>query len=153
MEPIRTAAFATLLASTLTAGLAAHGGIPPSQPPAAPPPTASGVTPVAGPSWLNHLGIPFRDTSLGRGSGGYGPSPSDPAVERQPVALSIDRSVTLTGADLYRLNCQACHHAEGTGAPPEVRSVLPAVQGSSLEMMRKQLQRDRHAPRSEERRR
>jgi cytochrome c5 len=48
----------------------------------------------------------------------------------------------VTGADLYRLNCQACHNAEGTGAPPEVRSVLPAVQGSSLQMMRQKLREE-----------
>jgi len=47
--------------------------------------------------------------------------------------------VELTGADLYRLNCQACHRAEGTGTPPEVRSVLPVVQGSSFQFMQQQL--------------
>jgi mono/diheme cytochrome c family protein len=145
MQPIRTAAFATLLAGTLTAGLAARGEIRPSQQPTPSAPAASAVTPVKGPSWLAHLGIPYRDTSLGRGSGRYGPGPNDPAVARTPVALAIEPSVTLSGQDLYRLNCQACHHAEGTGAPPEIRSVLPAVQGSSLDMMRRQLQHDGRA--------
>jgi mono/diheme cytochrome c family protein len=97
------------------------------------------VTPVSGPSWLNHLGIPYSDTSLGRGAGRYGPDPSDPATEHKPLLLPAGRTAVLTGADLYRLNCQACHRAEGTGAPPEVRSVIPAVQGSSFEMMRRQL--------------
>jgi mono/diheme cytochrome c family protein len=97
------------------------------------------VTPVAGPSWLNHLGIRYGDTSLGRGAGRYGAGPNEPAPERKPIVLQVERSAVLTGADLYRLNCQACHRAEGTGAPPEVRSVLPVVQGSSYEMMRRKL--------------
>ena len=45
----------------------------------------------------------------------------------------------MTGADIYRLNCQGCHRAEGTGAPPEIKSVLSAVQGSSLALVREQL--------------
>jgi mono/diheme cytochrome c family protein len=97
------------------------------------------VTPVSGPSWLNHLGIRYTDTSLGRGAGRYGPAP-DAATEPKPLLLPATRTAVLTGADLYRLNCQACHRAEGTGAPPEVRSVLPAVQGSSFEIMRRRLQ-------------
>jgi cytochrome c5 len=101
------------------------------------------VTPVAGSSWLNHLGIRYRDTNLGRGSGRYGPAPSDEAAAREPLVLPAGRSLELDGADLYRLNCQACHGAEGTGAPPEVRSVLPTVQGSSLQKMRHKLQLER----------
>jgi mono/diheme cytochrome c family protein len=48
--------------------------------------------------------------------------------------------VALTGLDLYRLNCQACHRAEGTGSPPEIKSILDLVQGSSFEFVRRQLQ-------------
>ncbi len=103
------------------------------------PTTEPVVTPVTGPSWLNRKGIKYRDTSLGRGAGRYGPGANEPAPERKPLALPLERSVQLTGADLYRLNCQACHRAEGTGAPPEVRSVLPVVQGSSFEAMRQKL--------------
>ena len=40
------------------------------------------VTPVAGSSWLNHLGIRYRDTSLGRGAGRYGPA----RTNRRPIA-------------------------------------------------------------------
>jgi mono/diheme cytochrome c family protein len=45
----------------------------------------------------------------------------------------------VSGADLYRLNCQACHRDEGTGAPPDVKSLLDLVRGSSLELVRRQL--------------
>ena len=49
----------------------------------------------------------------------------------------------MTGADLYRFNCQACHLAQGTGSPPENSSLLGPVQGASLEAVRKRL-RDEH---------
>ena len=98
------------------------------------------VTPVAGPSWLNHLNLKFSDSSLGRGAGLYGPTPTE---SRTPTPGSTSfvpgQSQVLTGGDLYRLNCQACHRAEGTGAPPEIKSLLSLVQGSSLELVRRQL--------------
>ena len=111
------------------------------------------VTPVTGSSWLNRKGIKYRDTSLGRGAGRYGPGPNEPAPERKSLALPLERSVQLTGADLYRLNCQACHRAEGTGVLPDVRSVLPLVQGSSFEAMRRKLRLDGTAGASAEARR
>jgi mono/diheme cytochrome c family protein len=99
------------------------------------------VTPVAGQSWLHKLGVYYRDTSLGRGAGRYGPNPSDLATDRKPVTITLAARVPVTGADLYRMNCQACHRAEGTGAPPEIKSVLPVVQGSTLQEMRGKLTR------------
>jgi mono/diheme cytochrome c family protein len=101
--------------------------------------TEAVVTAVAGPSWLNHLGLAYRGTSLGRGSGRYGPNPNEQAPLHEPLALPAGRSVEVTGADLYRQNCQACHTAEGTGTPPDVRSLLPMVQGSSILMMQQKL--------------
>jgi mono/diheme cytochrome c family protein len=95
------------------------------------------VTAVAGPSWLKHLGVAYDVTSLGRGAGTYGPSPAQP--QGNGTRLTIGQPVVLTGADIYRLNCQACHRAEGTGAPPEIKSVVGAVEGSSLEAVRRQL--------------
>jgi mono/diheme cytochrome c family protein len=104
------------------------------------------VTPVAGPSWLNRLGLTYRDSSLGRGGATYGPPPtSGSAPTPRPslpsaVPLAVGRPVVLSGADLYRLNCQSCHRAEGTGSLPEIKSVLGLVQGSSLELVRQHLQ-------------
>ena len=102
------------------------------------------MTPVAGPSWLNHLKLTYRDSSLGRGAGRYGPSPTEPpAAARDPVSSFVaGGSTVLTGRDLYRLNCQACHRAEGTGSPTEIKSVLDLVQGSSFEFVRKHLQQE-----------
>jgi mono/diheme cytochrome c family protein len=103
------------------------------------PPADSIVTPVAGPSWLNHLNLKFSDSSLGRGAGLYGPTPAESGTPTVPTSFVPGQSQVLTGGDLYRLNCQACHRAEGTGSPPEIKSVLSLVQGSSLELVRRQL--------------
>src|SRR5262245_44597029 len=100
------------------------------------------VTPVTGPSWLHQLGLDYRDTSLGRGAGRYGPNPSDLAVDRKPLNVTLDKTAAVTGADLYCLNWQACHRGEGTGAPHEIRSVLPADQGSALHQMRGKVTRE-----------
>ena len=102
------------------------------------------VTPVTGPSWLKHLGLSNRATSLGRGSGQYGPNPNEQTPPHEVLALPAGRSVEVTGADLYRQNCQACHTAEGTGIPPDVRSLLPMVQGSSIQLMQQKLRHDGH---------
>jgi mono/diheme cytochrome c family protein/cytochrome c553 len=104
-----------------------------------------GVTPVAGPSWLHHLGVSPATTRLGQGASHYGPSDEEPAAALNEP-LGVRRTLVVTGHDLYRLNCQACHRDEGTGVPPEIRSVLGPVQGTSLEMVRKQLQATPHAP-------
>ncbi len=93
------------------------------------------VTPVAGPSWLTHLGLGLRDTNLGQGAERYGPAPDQNRPARDE-SLSVPGTLRITGADLYRLSCQACHRAEGTGAPPEIHSLLAAVQGSSLALVR-----------------
>ena len=98
------------------------------------------VTPVSGPSWLNRLGIKYGESGLGRSGATYGPPPGERPATPASIPLQVGRPVVLTGADLYRINCQACHRAEGSGAPPEIKSVVGAVQGSSLELARKQLQ-------------
>jgi cytochrome c5 len=101
------------------------------------------VTPVAGPSWLNHLHIKYGDTSLGRGAGRYGPPPNEPAPTPPPSTSFVSgQPSAMTGGDFYRLNCQACHRTEGTGSPPEIKSLLSLVEGSSFELVRQQIQRD-----------
>jgi len=104
------------------------------------------VTAVAGPSWLNRLGLTYGDSSLGRSAATYGPPPSPSASPQRPpqpgAALAVGRPVLLSGADLYRLNCQSCHRAEGTGSLPEIKSVLGLVQGSSVEFVRQHLKQE-----------
>lgn len=110
-------------------------------------PAESAVTPVTGPSWLHHLNIPYGGTSLGRGAGRYGPGPNESSPPgRGSIPIVVRPSVVLTGSDLYRLNCQACHTAAGTGAPPEIKSALDLIQGSSLALVRQQLEHEGMAP-------
>ena len=108
------------------------------------------VTPVEGPSWLNRLGLTYRESSLGRSGATYGPPPTQRPSQPGAVPLAVGRPVVLSGADLYRLNCQSCHRAEGTGSPPEIKSVLGLVQGSSLELVRQHLQQEGKAAASSE---
>lgn len=108
--------------ASLTAALSSGALSGAQQPPGDP-----AVTPVSGPSWLNRLGIPYGDTSLGRGSGVYGPPATSVNTPTPPVALPINQRTSITGEDLYRYSCQACHGPRGSGAPPEIKSMLPLV--------------------------
>jgi mono/diheme cytochrome c family protein len=76
---------------------------------------------------LNRLGIPYRDTSLGRGATSYGPPADTVSKPTAPVALPINQRTTVTGEDLYRYSCQACHGPRGSGAPPEIKSLVPLI--------------------------
>ena len=131
---------ASIVGTTLT--VAVSGSAHRQSPPATPTKTRDPVvTPVAGPSWLNRLGLRYNETSLGRSGAGYGPPPQRPSSPGA-LPLSVGRPVELSGADLYRLNCQSCHRAEGTGSPPEIKSVLGLVQGSSIALVRQHLQKE-----------
>ncbi len=97
------------------------------------------VTRVAGDSWLNHLHRNFEDTSMGK-TGRLGP-PSSTAGEEKPdwqrqLAVSFTKkTVTLRGADLYRLNCWGCHGESGLGAPPEINSVINPTRATSTQLV------------------
>ncbi len=93
------------------------------------------VTPVEGPSWLQHLGRPLSESSMGQ-TGLWGPSP----VQEQGAApfnlnMSVQGSLTMSGADLYRLSCRGCHGERGEGAPPEINSIIAPVQSTSMELV------------------
>ena len=103
------------------------------------------VTPVAGPGWLTRLGVTLSQTSLGRGPERYGP-PERTATPSPSLVVSAE--VTLTGADLYRLNCQACHGLEGRGALPEIKSAVDPVRGVPLDVLRAQM-KAQHQPAGE----
>jgi mono/diheme cytochrome c family protein len=98
------------------------------------------VTPVTGESWLEHLHRSFGETSMGKSSGVYGPAapmPSQWPLPLPPLHLSnkfTGQSTTLYGSDLYRFKCQGCHGAGGTGAPPEINSVIDPVRATSARM-------------------
>ena len=119
--------------------------------------TAPLVTPVEGPSWMKHLGIAdIQSTALGQMVGTEPASASrrqepdlPPAGEKGSLSRTIDKILSLfrsesrqtsklmdetfvlAGSDLYRLNCQSCHGPVGVGSPPEIKSLLGPVEGTS----------------------
>jgi mono/diheme cytochrome c family protein len=98
------------------------------------------TTPVEGESWLAHLHRSFDETSMGKSSGVYGPAAPMPSEWPPPLpALQLSdnftaQSTTLYGSDLYRFKCQGCHGTSGTGAPPEINSVIDPVRATSSSM-------------------
>jgi mono/diheme cytochrome c family protein len=92
-----------------------------------------GQTPTTGPSWLEHVHRNMGETSMGRSSAQLGPSPSQ---NTSPIQVGpLAPTVTLKGADLYRLKCQACHGASGEGAPPEINSIINPVCATSATLI------------------
>jgi len=99
-------------------------------------------TAVAGESWLQHLGRSFDETSMGK-TGRLGPpelSADDESLRQLTAAPrqfeDQNKTVTLHGSDLYRMNCRGCHGEDGAGAPPEINSVINPVRATSaLAMM------------------
>ncbi|MGC2110969.1 MAG: c-type cytochrome [Candidatus Korobacteraceae bacterium] len=98
---------------------------------------APAVTPVSGESWLNHLHRSFGDTSMCK-TGRLGPPPSQAGDAAQPPVALLRfpaQTVSLHGADLYRINCQGCHGDAGLGAPPEINSVINPVRATSVSLV------------------
>jgi mono/diheme cytochrome c family protein len=100
------------------------------------------ITAVSGPSWLNHLGLSRRRSALGQmGDVGVRPkSASSPAWGKSSFPEALDRPMTLSGADLYRLNCQSCHNVEGVGTPPEILSLIDPVRATSPELLKAKME-------------
>jgi mono/diheme cytochrome c family protein len=95
--------------------------------------SAFGQTPTTGPSWLEHVHRNMGETSMGRSSAQLGPSPSQ---NTSPIQIGpLAPIVTLKGADLYRLKCQACHGTLGEGAPPEINSIINPIRATSATLI------------------
>ena len=99
----------------------------------------SRVTVVRGESWLNHLDRTFNFSSMGR-TWSLGPPPPMPGEKSTNWQLSLspdfaNKTVTLRGSDLYRLNCRGCHQDAGHGAPPEINSIINPVRATSVTMI------------------
>lgn len=88
--------------------------------------SSSAVTPVEGPSTLRRLGLTIEQSSIGSASWAEGTLPA-----KTTAATSLNARA-LTGADIYRVSCQSCHKADGSGAMPEVHSLLYPVQSASV---------------------
>ncbi len=109
------------------------------------------VTPVKGPSWLQHLRIAIAETHLGQ----MGETATAPGTARREPPLAEHQTVQplaetfeLTGADVYRIDCRSCHDPEGDGAPPEIRSLIGPAQGTSPALIERRMEQ-RGAPISE----
>lgn len=102
------------------------------------------VTGVAGESWLNHLHRTFEETSMGK-TGRLGPTSrggeETPGRQRRLSADTARQTVTLHGADLYRLNCRACHGEFGLGAPPEINSVINPTRAASIVLIMERMKK------------
>jgi mono/diheme cytochrome c family protein len=100
------------------------------------------ITPVEGPSWLKHLGLSRQKTAMGQMSntgGGLRSAAGSSAWGLSSFPEMLTRPFTVTGADLYRIDCQSCHGIGGAGAPPEIRSLVDAVRATSPALVREQL--------------
>jgi len=100
------------------------------------------VTPVRGPSDLERVGLTMQTSGMGR-TGLWGPPPTENPRPLPSVTYSenITRSSQLSGADLYRLACQACHQADGNGAPPEINAIIGPVQATSAVVMAERMKK------------
>src|ERR1700722_1037288 len=74
-------------------------------------PDAVAVTPVEGPSTLHHLRLSIETSSMGwEGQWSPPPAMAPPAPPDRPARVPDPTAdLVLTGADLYRVSCRACH--------------------------------------------
>lgn len=93
---------------------------------------------VTGESWLTHLHRRFDQTSMGK-TDRYGPAPGEDVSLPTLPAEAPTATVSLTGADLYRLNCRGCHGESGLGAPPEINSVINPVRSTAVSAIRERM--------------
>jgi mono/diheme cytochrome c family protein len=103
------------------------------------------VTPVVGESWLDHLNRRFGDTNMGK-TWDLGPPPATaeedlPGEGAASLVSCTTQTVSLRGADLYRLNCRGCHGEVGLGAPPEITSVVDPVRATSVQLVRERMKK------------
>ena len=103
------------------------------------------VTPVTGESWLNHLHRKFSDTSMGKtwhaGPAAQVPGQDSTAWQQRLSSGFAARSMTLHGADVYRINCRGCHVGSGRGAPPEINSVIDPVRSTSVDIIMERMKK------------
>jgi mono/diheme cytochrome c family protein len=102
--------------------------------------TGSTVMPVSGPSSLHRLGLKLQQTAMGW-TGRLGPGPDSPVSPlRLATSPTLAGWVFLSGEDLYRLNCRACHRADGGGAPEEVNSIIDPIRATSPHMVQRRME-------------
>ena len=79
---------------------------------------------------------------MGMGMGGMmGRSYSNQRFSPHELEQMMNEQFLLAGIDLYRLNCQACHRPNGEGAPPEIKSLIGPVQGTSPSLVEERMKK------------
>jgi mono/diheme cytochrome c family protein len=157
------ARFLTTLVSTLVA-LTFSSCNQLSRTPAAAAADADAIPAARGPSLLNTLGLQLEASKFGQ-VGGSAPIEKAAGQEPMPPVASprgFGRGMfswffgpsgtgeaqaqpfVLTGADLYRINCQSCHGPDGAGAPPEINSLVDPVRGTSIDLLVRRMQQESH---------
>lgn len=63
---------------------------------------------------------------------------------QKEVARLMNEKFFLSGSDLYRLNCQSCHGPKGEGKPPEIKSLIGPVQGTSQAFVEERMKKMGH---------
>jgi mono/diheme cytochrome c family protein len=78
--------------------------------------------------------------SMGMGMGGMmGRSYSNYRFSPGELERMMSEKFRLAGADLYRLNCRSCHGPNGDGSPPEIKSLIGPVQGTSPSLIEERM--------------
>ena len=79
-------------------------------------------------------------------TGVWGPTPE--SYKAPPVdftsSQTLGRPAVLSGGEIYRLSCEACHKADGNGAPPEIPAVIGPVQATSALFMERRMKERGH---------
>jgi mono/diheme cytochrome c family protein len=89
------------------------------------------VTAVQGPSTLHQLHRTIEGSSMGWG-GQWSPPLN---LTTPPPRAGTRGDFVLSGADLYRISCRACHRPNGEGAPPEINSIIGPIQSASVQWL------------------
>lgn len=89
-------------------------------------PSAEGVSPARGPSLIGRLKTGVDWTAFGRAGEGEAVGAPTAHASGRPAGRWLTHGFELSGADLFRLNCRACHGPEGKGA----RSGIPPLGGA-----------------------
>jgi mono/diheme cytochrome c family protein len=89
------------------------------------------VTPVQGPSTLHQVHRTIEASSMGWG-GQWSPPLN---LTTPPPRAGTRGDFVLSGADLYRISCRACHRPNGEGAPPEINSIIGPIQSASVQWL------------------
>jgi mono/diheme cytochrome c family protein len=100
------------------------------------------VTAVEGKSWINQIHTTFNESAMGS-TWRLGPPPPVAGEKPSNWQLRLSPSFatrTLTGSDVYRLNCRGCHQETGLGAPPEINSIIDPVRATSVGVIVKRMQ-------------